>query len=78
MTKRNYFCVALFSFALMFFYMPLSAQETEDLVNMSFEDLLNLEVTTASKKAQDINFAPADITVITEQTNEKPQSMRKV
>ena len=40
----------------------LSAQvEDADLLNMSLEDLLNIEITTASKKAQKISDAPATV-----------------
>lgn len=34
---------------------------------MTLEELLNIKVTTASKKPQGINFAPADILVVTQQ-----------
>ncbi len=43
------------------------SQELDSLMSMSLEELLNIEVITASKKTQEINFAPADITVITEE-----------
>jgi len=38
----------------------------EDLFDVDFNQLLNMEVTTASKKSQSISEAPAIITVITE------------
>ncbi len=66
MKTAKYYIILL---NIIVFFLPLNlfAQEEEkDLMDMSLEELLNLEVTTASKKAQDINFAPADITVITE------------
>ncbi len=43
----------------------LKAQETQDLLNMSLEDLMNIEVTTASKSSQKSGMAPATITVVT-------------
>jgi iron complex outermembrane receptor protein len=41
------------------------AQEGDDLYEMSLDDLLNLNVTTASKKQQSISEAPAIISVLT-------------
>jgi iron complex outermembrane receptor protein len=42
--------------------MSLSAQiDDKDLFEMSLEDLLNIEITTASKKAQKISDAPATV-----------------
>ncbi|MDD4746163.1 MAG: TonB-dependent receptor [Salinivirgaceae bacterium] len=49
---------------LMFFvlsYLNTFAQEDEDLFSMSLEELMNIEVTTASKKAQKISDAPATV-----------------
>lgn len=37
------------------------AQDTNDLLNMSLEELMNTEVVTASKKAQKISDAPATV-----------------
>ncbi|MBN2028913.1 TonB-dependent receptor [bacterium] len=44
---------------------PAMAQETEDLMEMSLEDLLNMEVTTVSKFAEKLFNAPGVITVVT-------------
>lgn len=41
------------------------AQDTEDLLSMSLDDLLNMEVTTASKSAEKLSDAPGVITVVT-------------
>ena len=42
------------------------AQEnSDDLLDMSLEDLLNVDITTASKSSQSVNQAPATIFVIT-------------
>jgi len=49
---------------LMFFvlsYLNTFAQEDVDLFSMSLEELMNIEVTTASKKAQKISDAPATV-----------------
>lgn len=55
----------VFSLFLFLSWIQLPAQEMEDLMDMSLDDLLNLEVTTASKKAEKISDAPGIITVIT-------------
>lgn len=53
------------------FNAQLSAQQEpnkqQDFFEMSLEDLMNVEVVTASRKSQDIDTAPANITVITEE-----------
>ncbi|MCP4219219.1 MAG: TonB-dependent receptor [bacterium] len=46
---------------LCFFFPHLQADEIEDIVEMSLEDLLNVEVVTASRKAQKISDAPATV-----------------
>jgi outer membrane receptor for ferrienterochelin and colicins len=43
----------------------IQAQEDQNLTEMSLEDLLNLEVTTASKKAEKTSDAPGIISTIT-------------
>lgn len=43
----------------------LAANGSDDLWNMSLDDLLNMEVVTASKRAQSIEEAPSAMTVIT-------------
>ncbi|MBN2010985.1 TonB-dependent receptor [candidate division KSB1 bacterium] len=42
----------------------LFAQETEDLMDMSLDDLLNMDVTTASKSAEKLSDAPGIISVL--------------
>jgi iron complex outermembrane receptor protein len=44
--------------------LPLHAQEQSDAFDLSVEDLLNAKVTSAAKKAQSLNDAPAAIFVI--------------
>jgi len=46
------------------------AQKTEELVTMSLEDLLNMEVITVSKSAEKLSDAPGVISVITKQEME--------
>jgi outer membrane receptor for ferrienterochelin and colicins len=46
------------------------AQKTEELVTMSLEDLLNMEVITVSKTAEKLSDAPGVISVITKQEME--------
>ncbi len=41
------------------------AQDLDDLMDLSLDDLLNMEVTTASKKAEKTSDAPGVVTVIT-------------
>ena len=41
--------------------------DSSDLFSLSLEDLLNVEVTTASKKAEKTSDAPGIITTITSQ-----------
>ena len=43
------------------------AQETEELVTMSLEDLLNMEVITVSKSAEKLSDAPGVISVVSQQ-----------
>lgn len=50
---------------------PLIAQETEDLMDMSLDDLLNMEVTTASKSAEKLSDAPGVISVVTKDELER-------
>ena len=41
------------------------AQDTEDLMELSLEEILNMEVTTVSKFAEKLFNAPGVITVVT-------------
>lgn len=50
---------------LLFFSATLNARENQDLLGFSIEELLNVTVTSVSKKAQTLNNAPAAIFVIT-------------
>ncbi len=43
----------------------LSAQDSEDLLEMSLEDLMNIEVTVASKSKESLSDAPSSVTVFT-------------
>ncbi len=51
--------------AILLAVLPIYAQDEVDYSEMSLEDLLNVEVTTAGKKAQKINEIPASVVVIT-------------
>lgn len=46
------------------FSSPISAEEQNQALNLSVEDLLNVEVTSVAKKAQSLNDAPAAVFVI--------------
>lgn len=52
---------------------PLIAQEEkpEDVMDMALEDLLNVEITTAGKKAQKVSDIPASVVLITREDIEK-------
>ena len=50
---------------ILLFILNAFAQETEELVTMSLEDLLNMEVITVSKKAEKTTDAPGIISTIT-------------
>lgn len=54
---------------------PLLAQEkeeeVEDVMDMALEDLLNVEITTAGKKAEKISEIPASIVLVTREDIEK-------
>jgi outer membrane cobalamin receptor len=61
---------------LLFIIYPLSgiAQENENLkklINMSFEDLMKVKITTAGKRAEEIKEIPASIVIITRDDIEK-------
>ncbi|MBN2707828.1 MAG: TonB-dependent receptor [Calditrichaceae bacterium] len=56
----------LFAMAVLFIN-PVFSQETEELVTMSLEDLLNMEVVTVSKSSEKISDAPGVISVITKE-----------
>lgn len=60
----------LFSFTLT---PPLYAQEqeSEDVMDMDLEDLLNVEITTAGKQAEKISEIPASVVVVTRADIEK-------
>lgn len=47
------------------------AQETEDLFSLSLEDILNMEIFSASKKAENVFDSPLSATVITREDIEK-------
>lgn len=60
-----YLITTICLFGTLIFQNPLPAQEIEDLMDLSLDDLLNMEVTTASKKAEKTADAPGIITTIT-------------
>ncbi|MEJ2053803.1 MAG: TonB-dependent receptor [Calditrichaceae bacterium] len=58
--------ILVISIILLFIFNAF-AQETEELVTMSLEDLLNMEVITVSKKAEKTTDAPGIISTITKE-----------
>lgn len=60
--KKYLLLIFIFTLSLQ----PLMAQESDDLLDMSLEELLNTEVVTASKQAQKISDAPATVISISE------------
>jgi len=66
LTKSIFVLSILFLFGLSAF-----AQETEELVTMSLEDLLNMEVIVASKSAEKLSDAPGIISVISKDELER-------
>jgi len=68
MKNYSYCKRSLIVITLLFFQLQVYSQlDTTSLFDMSLEDLLNMEIVSASKKAENINVAPATIYVITEQ-----------
>jgi iron complex outermembrane receptor protein len=57
----------LASFVLFYGINSMAYAEQEDLLNLSVEDLLNVKVTSVSKKAQALNDSPAAVFVITQE-----------
>jgi outer membrane receptor protein involved in Fe transport len=51
--------------------LPLAAQQTRDLMEMSLEELMNLTITTAGKQEQKISDIPASVVVITREDIER-------
>lgn len=56
---------------MLFLSSPLFTQDTQDLLEMSLEDLMNLEVSVASGKSQKMEEAPSIVSVITKWDFEK-------
>lgn len=56
--------VIFFATAVIFILVPSNAQE-DDYLNMSLEDLLDVEIKTASKKSESIEDAPGIVSLIT-------------
>ncbi|TRX60657.1 TonB-dependent receptor [Fulvivirga sp. M361] len=54
-----------FSIVVLIFYKQLAYAQDTDLLSLSLEELMNIEVTTASKNAENIFDAPGVMTVIT-------------
>ena len=63
----NALAACVFGVALVSFGMPIAAQEAGDLMEMELDDLLNMEVTTASKSAEKLSDAPGVVSVITKE-----------
>lgn len=63
-TKRSVFHFYLAVIFLCLSPLANSAEEQNDALNLSVEDLLNVEVTSVAKKAQSLNDAPAAAFVI--------------
>ncbi|MCP4147318.1 MAG: TonB-dependent receptor plug domain-containing protein, partial [bacterium] len=59
----------IFVVLVLVLFLPLSAEEgtIEDVINISLDDLLNVEVVSASLKAEKVTDAPSNITVITKE-----------
>jgi iron complex outermembrane receptor protein len=65
MTHHNKTAIRYYlSLTVLCFSPLLSAEEQNEAINLSVEDLLNVEVTTVAKKAQSLNDAPAAAFVI--------------
>lgn len=67
MNKWNILLSLFLSFSLTNTNLIASAEEVSDLANLSLEELLNIEVVSATKKSQKLSDAPAIISVITSQ-----------
>jgi outer membrane receptor for ferrienterochelin and colicins len=72
MKSTNKFVVivskVLFTFLICAFFIGQGfAQDTEELVSMSLEDLLNMEVITVSKSSEKLSDAPGVISVVSKQ-----------
>jgi iron complex outermembrane receptor protein len=52
-------------FLLFYSFTPINAQESEDLMEMSLDELLSLTVVSASKQAEPLQETPVPVTVIT-------------
>ncbi len=61
----NFLIAALLINMAFFSAAQMSAQDTDDLMDMSIEDIMNMEITTAGKQAQKISEIPASVQVIT-------------
>ena len=66
--NRNGFVRVLSGLIFLVFILQtnLFAQETEDMLDMSLDDILNMEVTTASKSAEKLSDAPGVISVLSQ------------
>jgi outer membrane receptor for ferrienterochelin and colicins len=67
MKKSNIFLSLLLSFSVINTGLLAVAEEVSDLANLSLEELLDIEVVSATKKSQKLSEAPAIISVITSQ-----------
>ncbi|MBN1781436.1 TonB-dependent receptor [bacterium] len=66
-SKRNFPLQkpAILIVLISFLYTPINAQFTEDLLSLSLEEILNMEITTVSKSAEKLSDAPGVVSVIT-------------
>jgi len=67
----------LLKWSLLFAFAPfaiLSAQDDDELLDMSFEDLMNMEITSVSKKSERLQDVPSSIYVITQDDIQRSSS----
>ncbi len=67
MNHKIYLPTHLFIYSLVYFsYISQAFSDQNELLNLSVEDLLNVEVTSVAKKAKSLNDSPAAIYVISQ------------
>lgn len=73
MKQKLSFLIVLVLFVFLLVNTPLLCQEskTEDIADISIDELLNVELTTAGKKAEKISDIPASVVLITRSDIEK-------
>ncbi len=65
--SSTFFVKSIFVLSILLLSLSVFAQETEELVTMSLEDLLNMEVITVSKSSEKLSDAPGVISVVSKQ-----------